>query len=94
MHKFQAQSQAQTKLIKVTPLDITNVKTVIAFRIMNVKIVLNQRAVVSVQLLDADNKIVKIEQVVLTGDDYKNWGNDDTYVNIFVCNKLGLNVQA
>jgi len=32
-----------------------------------------------------DNSIITIE-----GDDYIAWGNDDTYIKIFIANKLGL----
>ena len=71
----------KSQSIKITPLDMTDVKIVVAYKIMNIRVVLNKKAILAVQLLNAENKVVKIEQVVLTGDDYKNWGNDETYVN-------------
>ena len=33
------------------------------------------------------------KQIVLLGDDYKKWGNDDNYLTNFVAKQLGLKIQ-
>ena len=37
-----------------------------------------------------NNQIVYTRQMTLTGDDYKNWGNDDNYLITVALEKCGL----
>jgi hypothetical protein len=41
----------------------------------------------------SNNNVVYTRQMTLSGDDYKNWGNDDTYLINYVANQLGFTVK-
>ena len=34
------------------------------------------------------------KQITMSGNDYKNWGNDDDYVQIFVARQLGFTIST
>ena len=40
----------------------------------------------------SNNNVVYTRRITLSGDDYKNWGNDDTYLVNYVANQLGFTV--
>ena len=40
------------------------------------------------------NQQLYTKQITLAGDDYKNWGNDDTYLVNYVAKQLGLTIQT
>ena len=44
----------------------------------------------SVFLYDQNGQYLDNSIITLTGDDYTAWGNDDTYIKIFIANSLGL----
>jgi len=49
---------------------------------------LNSYAVIRVNLYDDTDKILDTVQFVLSGDEYKQW-QDDNYLINYVCNKYG-----
>lgn len=51
---------------------------------------LSESANITVLLLDNEDKILKKEMLVIDGDEFSNWGTDDRYIILWVCNKLGL----
>jgi hypothetical protein len=51
---------------------------------------LSESANITVLLLDNEDKILKKEMLVIDGDYFSNWGTDDSYIILWVCNKLGL----
>ena len=53
-------------------------------------LVLSESVSFSVILYDQFNKTLNIQTITINGEDYNNWGNDDTYIIKFICNKLGL----
>ncbi len=61
--------------------------TSIQVRVINLN--LFQSVNVSVTLL-SNNDYVDSKSYTLEGDDYTNWGNDDTYIVNYVLNQLGL----
>lgn len=50
-----------------------------------------QSCVFSVSLLDVSGKVVKVYMLTMEGDDYAQWGGDDSYVVNWV--KAKLNIQ-
>lgn len=42
-----------------------------------------------VQLLDSASKIIDVKQIILSGNDYLAWGNDDSYLITTALAKLG-----
>lgn len=37
-----------------------------------------------------ESNIIKTQVVVIEGDEYKNWKDDDQYIIDLICNKLGI----
>ena len=54
---------------------------------------LNVSATFTVFVLN-NNQQLYTKQITLAGDDYKNWGNDDTYLVNYVAKQLGLTIQT
>lgn len=44
----------------------------------------------SVFLYDENGNYIDNAIITLAGDDYKEWGNDDNYIKLFIANQLGL----
>jgi hypothetical protein len=44
----------------------------------------------NVILLDTNSLPIVVKQVVLSGQDYAAWGNDDQYIVNYICNALNL----
>ena len=65
-------------------VDITSVQ----IRVMN--LVLFTSVSINAMLMDNNNKFIDAKQYTLTGDDYTNWSNDDTYIVNYVLAQLGL----
>jgi hypothetical protein len=64
-------------------MNITNVE----IRVMN--LVLFTNVSVSAVLFE-DRNYIDSKQYILSGDDYTNWMNDDSYIVNYVLNQLGL----
>ena len=67
-------------------------ETYTALRIVSTSVTLDNSAVVVVTLHTTKDEvnISHSRNVVLEGDDYAQWGRDDSYVVDMVCKKLGL----
>jgi len=50
--------------------------------------ILNTSVTISVNILDENNKSIETFTLLLEGDDYNNWGNDDSYIKTFVETKI------
>ena len=65
-------------------VDITNVQ----IRVTN--LVLFTSVNLNVLLMDSNNNFIDAKQYTLTGTDYTNWSNDDSYIVNYVLAQLGL----
>jgi hypothetical protein len=45
---------------------------------------------VNCSLKDENGNVFKIENIAISGDEYNNWGSDDSYLINLVLSKLGL----
>jgi len=62
---------------------------------MNVIVVqLNVQATVIVNTFDKDRNRLYEKQIIIEGEDYTNWGNDDDYLKNLVASKLGLQIKS
>ena len=59
----------------------------VVIRVMNLE--LYKSVNVHVRLMD-NNQMVKSEMILIAGEDYTNWGNNDDYIVTYVLTKLGL----
>lgn len=73
--------------MNIDPITITTVKTINNFEIVNLEVVLNSRATLYVYLKN-DNEVVLGEHITIEGDDYANWGSDDSYIINYVRNYI------
>jgi hypothetical protein len=73
----------------ILPFEIVSTLTVNRFEIDFIDIRLFTSAVIRVNLFDLNGFRVSSKSVVMEGDDYANWGNDDQYILTFIMNSLG-----
>ena len=69
------------------PITINQPLTYNNFIIETIAVNINQSATVAL-LLKFDNAIVGKKALIMSGDDYKAWGTDDSYVFNWVVQKL------
>ena len=79
-----------TTNIPVQPHVITEVKTISNLRLHIEHLELFKSVLVRVELLNAQDEIIEIKYVMIYGDDYTNWNNDDQYLINKVAEKLEL----
>lgn len=73
---------------KIEPKEVAVINKITSITIQVASIILNTSAVLLVSLYDENDKYISTVNLDLTGDDYSNWGNDDTYLLTYVSNKL------
>jgi hypothetical protein len=73
----------------IQPQNLTTVKVVCGFEVEVMNVILNTSAKLSVRLYDTNNKLVNVQIMDLSGEDYKNWGSNDDYIINYVAQKLG-----
>jgi hypothetical protein len=73
----------------IVPINKTVVQTVVRFSIDIISLVLNTSATFRVTMWDADNRILEGVNVIIDGQDYLQWSNNDDYVVQFISKKLG-----
>lgn len=76
--------------INVQDKEVVTTQTISQVEILEGNIQLGQSVRFPVKLLDANSNLISIEFVEVSGDDYINWGTDDSYVNNLILTKLGL----
>jgi len=74
--------------ISINPCDVSVVNTISSFTVMLQNFVISKSVELIVSLFDNNNKFVSTILIPLDGTDYENWGNDDNYLVLFICNKL------
>uniref|UniRef100_A0A6C0KQP8 Uncharacterized protein n=1 Tax=viral metagenome TaxID=1070528 RepID=A0A6C0KQP8_9ZZZZ len=75
--------------INIDPSTITDIKTVTGFRVSINSLELFTSVSLRVELISQQGSLLDIRYLVLTGDDYTNWNNDDTYIINITAQKLG-----
>ena len=73
----------------ILPFEIVSTITVNRFEIDSIDIRLFTSAVIRVNLFDLNGFRASVKNVLMEGEDYANWGNDDQYIVTFVMNSLG-----
>jgi len=81
-----------SQTINVVPQDQTTVKTINSFSVVVANLVLFKNVTLNVKLFDENNKLISIQTIEVGGDDYTNWGGDDTYITNYAAQKLGLQI--
>jgi len=75
-------------------IPINKVKNIVisSFLIYRIDIILHKSVNLKVYLMNNNNP-VDTADILIEGDDYANWGNDDDYITNYVANKLGFTIQ-
>lgn len=62
---------------------------------INVAVVLNTKAIITVIFYEDNTSFssLDVKQFEIEGDEYKQWGNDDSYLEKIIYSKLGLQKQ-
>lgn len=66
--------------------------TATQLRVDDVLVVLGESANLQWALLDSEGKVLVVDRVSMTGEDYQTWNSDDNTPFDFVANKLNLTV--
>ena len=77
-----------TNTINIACYDVVTTNTISGFNINVLELVLFTKVVLAVNLLDINRNFISMKMMTLTGEDYANWANDDTYINTYVAKQL------
>ena len=73
----------------IEPFITTTTTVTTSFRASCRNVNLYDNASFAVDTFDANNKMLNRQVLTMTTEQYKNWGNNDAYVNNFVADSLG-----
>lgn len=76
-------------MIEVTPVEVDG-KIVKYLDIIVVMVRLNGPKIIAYTLVDADMKMIKGVNMVITEEEYNGWTNDDSYITELTLSKTGL----
>jgi hypothetical protein len=59
---------------------------------IDVSVLLGEKAIIRVGFYEADSEFtpLDIKMIIIEGEEYKKWGNDDSYLENLIYSKLGL----
>ena len=66
---------------------VTNIITSFTANVTNIQLFVS--ANISVNLFNAEPRLINTVDLPLVGEDYENWANDDQYIIDYVATKLG-----
>ena len=66
-------------MTSIIPFDRTTTTTITRFEIDNIDIRVFSSARIRVNLYNLAGQLIDIANVILSGDDYANWGSDEQY---------------
>jgi hypothetical protein len=80
----------QTNHIPVETKEVTTIQSIESIDILSCQVDLEVSAKFTVKCAGPNGQTISVQQIVMEGQDYSNWGNDDQYAINFILNKLGL----
>jgi len=78
------------KDISITPVTVTRVTVIDKFVIKKVDVKLKENAEIIVDLVDNTGNYAGTKFLVISGEDYANWGSDDDYIINWIKNNLNI----
>jgi len=81
-------SFSRISLEKPVTLTKTTTMEVNFYNVSVLRVELDTSAMLQVDILDASGNLLKICHHTITGDDYSNWGADDSYIKTYVAENL------
>lgn len=81
-------SFSRISLEKPITLSKTTSMEVNFYNVSVIRVELDVSAMLEIGILDVSGNLLKICHHTITGDDYSNWGADDTYIKTYVAENL------
>ena len=78
------------KDISITPVTVTRVTVIDKFVIKKVDVKFKENAEIIVDLVDNTGNYAGTKFLVISGEDYANWGSDDDYIINWIKNNLNI----
>ena len=76
--------------VNIQPKDLVNTRTVVRARVYVKSIELFNRVIVGVEYCDSIGILFDGPTVVISGEDYAKWANDDTFIVNYVYEQIGI----
>jgi hypothetical protein len=73
--------------------DIVTTNTATSFKVEITRLNLFISVELRVILLDANNNLIRVSYLTLSGDDYNNWANNDEYIITYVAKYFGFTLK-
>ena len=81
-------SFSRISLEKPVTLSKTTSMEVNFYNVSVIRVELDVSAMLEIGILDVSGNLLKICHHTITGDDYANWGADDSYIKTYVADNL------
>ena len=81
-------SFSRISLEKPVTLSKTTSMEVNSYNVSVIRVDLDVSAMLEIGIFDYSGNLLKICHHTITGDDYSNWGADDTYIRTYVAENL------
>jgi len=85
-------NQSSPVKVVLTPYE-TVIKYINSFTYSVKSFELSVQITFSVYLYDQNGQFIDVRIITIEGEDYKNWGNDDSYIIQYIANKLSLELS-
>ena len=80
------------KVVSIKPFDQVKITTVSSMSVRVMRLELFKSATLHISLMDANGNGFDSKVIEINGNDYKQWGGDDTFIYDFVAGKLGFSM--
>lgn len=77
------------RIVNINPFEQVKTTLITSMTVRVMRFDLFKGASLYVSLLDENGNGVDSQMVEISGDDYKNWGGDDTFIYNYIAKKLG-----
>uniref|UniRef100_A0A6C0DX03 Uncharacterized protein n=1 Tax=viral metagenome TaxID=1070528 RepID=A0A6C0DX03_9ZZZZ len=78
--------------VQIVPQLLPQTSIIQSFKYYVERFILNQEIEFKIIYFDKNENVLSGTKVILAGEDYHAWGNDDNYVIQYICNALGLTI--
>lgn len=77
-------------IINIVPKKLVKIYTIEKIDITISNLILNESVTINILLMDSDSQLVEVKNITLTGDEYNEWADNDSYIISKVCKYLDL----
>jgi|688.fasta_scaffold1264142_1 hypothetical protein len=77
-------------LINIENKEFITTQTISKIEILDGRVQLNNSVKFPVVLKTSDDSVITSQVIIITGEEYENWGSDDNYIESLILSKLGV----